>query len=51
VAALEDGGSVAGWRFLPATVEGPRDLGEDVTGVGFVHRKQIDFLIRARPEV
>jgi len=49
VAALQPRAAAEGWSFLPASVEGPRDLGEEVAGLGFVHRKSIDFRIRARP--
>jgi hypothetical protein len=38
-----------GWVFHAAEVSGPRDLGEDVPGEGFVHRKSVDFIFLARP--
>lgn len=44
IAALAEPASVAGIRFGRTRAEGPRDLGEDVTGVGYVHRLSTDLL-------
>jgi len=37
--------TVAGVKFGRTRAEGPRDLGEDVEGVGFVHRLSMDLLV------
>ena len=37
--------SVEGKRFGAADIEGPRDMGDDVPGTGFVHRQSMDLFI------
>ena len=44
IAALQPPATVSGKKFGQATIEGQRDLGEDVTGT-FVHRQTIDLTI------
>ncbi len=44
IAAVADPATVAGVRFGRTRAEGPTDLGEDVEGVGFVHRLSLDLL-------
>lgn len=48
IAAVETPETVGGVRFGGAEADGPRDLGEDVEGVGFVHRASVDLLVRHR---
>lgn len=38
--------SADGGRFGRTKAIGPEDLGEDVTGKGFVHRAKVDLLVR-----
>lgn len=45
ITATSGAGAIfAGIRFGRIKAEGPRDLGEDVTGIGFVHRASVDLL-------
>lgn len=44
VAAVTDPETVGGVRFGRTGIEGPRDLGEDVPGKGFIHRLSLDLL-------
>ena len=44
IAEMADPKTVAGVKFGRVRAEGPRDLGEDVEGVGFVHRLSLDLL-------
>jgi hypothetical protein len=36
--------TVGGVQFGRTKAEGPRDLGEDVDGIGFIHRASVDLL-------
>lgn len=42
-------GLYGGTRFGRVKAEGPRDLGEDVTGGSFIHRASVDLLVEHRP--
>ena len=44
IAALAAPAEVGGIRFGRTKAEGPRDLGEDVRGDGFIHRLSTDLL-------
>ncbi len=44
IAAVADPATVGGIKFGRTKAEGPRDLGEDVEGVGYVHRASLDLL-------
>ncbi len=44
ISAVAQPGTVAGVNFGRTKAEGPRDLGEDVEGVGYVHRLSLDLL-------
>lgn len=44
IAAVADPATVSGVKFGRTKAEGPRDLGEDVEGVGYVHRLSMDLL-------
>lgn len=44
IAAVAQPATVNGVKFGRTTAEGPRDLGEDVEGVGYVHRLSLDLL-------
>lgn len=46
IAAVETPGTVGGVKFGGAESGGPLDLGEDVEGVGFVHRASVDLFIQ-----
>ena len=45
IAAVAQPATVSGIKFGRTKAEGPRDLGEDVDGVGYVHRASIDLLV------
>ena len=45
IAAVSDPATVSGIKFGRTKAEGPRDLGEDVEGVGYVHRASLDLLV------
>ena len=45
ITALLDPVTVDGVRFGPCRAEGPRDLGEDVPGSGYIHRASVDLLV------
>lgn len=45
IIALADPATVAGIKFGRVKAEGPRDLGEDVKGGGYVHRSSLDLLV------
>jgi hypothetical protein len=45
ITALATPDTVGGVHFGFTKAEGPRDLGEDVDGVGFVHRASLDLLV------
>ena len=44
IAAVANPATVSGVKFGRTKAEGPRDLGEDVEGVGYVHRASLDLL-------
>ena len=44
IAAVAQPATVNGIKFGRTKAEGPRDLGEDVEGVGYVHRASLDLL-------
>jgi len=44
ISAVAQPATVAGVKFGRTKAKGPRDLGEDVEGVGFVHRLSLDLL-------
>lgn len=44
IAAVAQPATVGGINFGRTKAEGPRDLGEDVEGVGYVHRLSMDLL-------
>lgn len=44
ISAVAQPATVAGVKFGRTKAEGPSDLGEDVEGVGYVHRLRIDLL-------
>ncbi|MBX7459555.1 tail completion protein gp17 [Qipengyuania huizhouensis] len=44
IAAVANPATVSGIKFGRTKAEGPRDLGEDVEGVGYVHRLSLDLL-------
>lgn len=44
IAAVANPTTVNGIKFGRTKAEGPRDLGEDVEGVGYVHRASLDLL-------
>ncbi len=44
ISAVAQPATVAGVKFGRTKAEGPRDLGEDVEGVGYVHRLSLDLL-------
>lgn len=44
IAAIEPPATQSGVQFGFTESEGPRDLGEDVEGVGFVHRAMVDLI-------
>ena len=44
IAAVALPATMGGVKFGRTKAEGPRDLGEDVEGVGFVHRLSMDLL-------
>lgn len=48
IAALAEPESGNGIRFGRTKAEGPRDLGEDIEGIGFVHRASVDLLVAHR---
>ena len=43
--ATAEPNTVAGVVFGRVAAEGPRDLGEDVPGKGFIHRASLDLLV------
>jgi hypothetical protein len=45
ITALATPDTVGGVHFGFTKAEGPRDLGEDVDGIGFVHRASLDLLV------
>lgn len=45
IAATSEPDTVAGIVFGRIKAEGPRDLGEDVDGKGFIHRASMDLLV------
>lgn len=45
IAALAEPDEAGGVTFGRTKAEGPRDLGEDVTGIGFIHRASIDLFV------
>lgn len=45
IAALALPATAGGVAFNRIKAEGPRDLGEDVDGIGFVHRASVDLLV------
>lgn len=45
IAALAAPADQDGVRFGRTSAEGPRDLGEDVEGTGFIHRASVDLLV------
>ena len=45
ITALATPVTVGGVHFGFTKAEGPRDLGEDVDGIGFVHRASLDLLV------
>src|SRR6478609_8114983 len=45
IVALDQPATAGGVAFNRIKAEGPRDLGEDVGGVGFVHRASVDLLV------
>lgn len=45
IAATATPGVTSGIHFGRIKAEGPRDLGEDVEGVGYVHRASLDLLV------
>jgi hypothetical protein len=45
IASLALPATTGGVAFNRIKAEGPRDLGEDVAGVGFVHRASVDLLV------
>lgn len=45
IAAVAEPATVDGVRFGRTKAEGPRDLGDDVAGIGFIHRASIDLLV------
>jgi hypothetical protein len=49
ITALATPDTVGGVHFGFTKAEGPRDLGEDVDGVGFVHRASLDLLVEHKP--
>ena len=44
IAALAEPATVAGVKFGRTKAEGPRDEGEDVEGIGYIHRLRTDLL-------
>ena len=44
IAAVAEPATVAGVKFGRTKAEGPRDLGEDVPGIGYIHRLSTDLL-------
>lgn len=44
ISAVAEPATVSGVKFGRIKAEGPRDLGEDVDGVGFIHRLSFDLL-------
>ena len=44
IAAVAQPATVAGVKFGRTKAEGPRDLGEDVDGIGYIHRLSLDLL-------
>jgi hypothetical protein len=48
ITALATPDTVGGVHFGFTKAEGPRDLGEDVDGVGFVHRASLDLLVEPK---
>lgn len=45
IAALIEPATFAGVKFGRIAAEGPRDLGENQDGVGFIHRASVDLLV------
>lgn len=45
ISALAEPANAAGVKFGRTKAEGPRDLGDDVEGVGFVYRASMDLLV------
>jgi hypothetical protein len=45
ITATAEPAIVAGVVFSRVAAEGPRDLGEDVPGKGFIHRASLDLLV------
>lgn len=45
IAAVAAPATVGGIRFGRVKAEGPRDLGEDVDGVGYIYRASLDLLV------
>jgi hypothetical protein len=45
IAALALPATAGGVAFNRIKAEGPRDLGEDVAGVGYIHRASVDLLV------
>lgn len=48
IEAVEDPDTVGGVRFGHTSADGPRDLGEDVAGVGYIHRASVEMLVEHR---
>lgn len=44
ITAVANPATVAGVKFGRTKAEGPRDLGEDVDGIGYIHRLSLDLL-------
>lgn len=44
IAAVAQPATVSGVKFGRTKAEGPRDMGEDVAGVGYVYRLSLDLL-------
>ena len=44
IAAVAQPATVSGVKFGRTKAEGPRDLGEDVDGVGYIYRLSLDLL-------
>jgi hypothetical protein len=45
ISALAAPSTVNGIQFGRIKAEGPRDLGEDVEGIGYIHRASLDLLV------
>lgn len=46
IAAVATPATVGEVKFGRTRAEGPRDLGEDVAGLGFIHRMSVDLLVQ-----